>query len=460
MNLTQVMKMASYKIRRGHALGIVVGITILVLLLAGGAGAAPSDNHKTEFLHGKEAAASEVLVKFRAATPQEIIQAEIAEDVDEAEYVGSTHVMRFHSKSKNVDTLISELSARADVEYAEPNYIVHAIATPNDPSFGQLWGLQNTGQSILGVTGTSGADINATSAWDISTGSTANVAAVIDTGIDYTHPDLAANIWSAPSNFTVTIGGSSITCQAGSHGFNAITNTCDPMDDNNHGTHVSGTIGALGNNSMGVVGVNWKASIMGSKFLDASGSGTLANAINAIDFVIQTKTFFGGAANVRVLSNSWGGGGFSQSLLDEINKTNTNDMLFVAAAGNSGLNNDATSSYPSNYNAPNVVAVAATDNRDSLASFSNYGSKTVDLGAPGVSVASTIRGEKYAYMSGTSMATPHVSGAAILILSKCSSLDTAGLKADILSNVDTISSLAGKTVMGGRLNVTKAIRAC
>ena len=441
-----------------HTLIITFGISALTLIfLVSGAGAAHPAG--TELFHGKEAVAGEALVKFRVATPQDINQAKIEENIDEAEYVGSTQVLRFHSKNKNVDTLIIELSRRANVEYAEPNYIVHIMAIPNDPSFGQLWGLQNTGQPILGVTGKPGADISATSAWDISTGSTANVAAVIDTGIDYTHPDLAANIWSAPTNFTVTIGSSRITCPAGSHGFNAISNTCDPMDDNDHGTHVSGTIGASGNNGLGVVGVNWKASIMGSKFLDASGSGTLANAINAIEFVIQTKAIFGGAANVRVLSNSWGGGGFSQSLLDEINKSNANDMLFVAAAGNSASNNDGAPFYPSNYNAPNVVAVAATDNKDSLASFSNYGTTTVDLGAPGVLVLSTIKDGSYDYFNGTSMATPHVSGAAILILSKCA-LDTAGLKANILNNVDPISSLTGKTVTGGRLNVNKTIRAC
>jgi subtilisin family serine protease len=441
-----------------HNLIITFGISALALILmVGGAGAAHYAG--TELFHGKEAVAGDVLVKFRAATPQGINQAEINENIDEAEYVGSTHVMRFHSRSKNIDTLISELSRRADVEYAEPNYIVHAIAIPDDPSFGQLWGLQNTGQPILGVSGKPGADISAPLAWDISTGSTANVVAVVDTGINYTHPDLAANIWSAPTTFSVTIGSNRITCPAGSHGFNAISNTCDPMDDNNHGTHVSGTIGASGNNGLGVVGVNWKASIMGSKFLDASGSGTLANAINAIDFAIQTKTIFGGAANIRVLSNSWGGGGFSQALLDEINKANANDMLFVAAAGNSASNNDVTPFYPSNYDAPNVVAVAATDNKDSLASFSNYGTTTVDLGAPGVSVLSTIKDGSYSYFSGTSMATPHVSGAAILILSKCA-LNTTALKANILNNVDPISSLTGKTVTGGRLNVNKAIRAC
>lgn len=443
-----------------HTLIITFGISALALILmVSNAGAA--HNQKTQLYHGYEVVADEVLVKFQEAAPQGIDQAKIKEDVDEEEYVGSAHVMRLHSRSKNVATLISEMSTRSDVEYAEPNYIVHAIATPNDPNFGVLWGLQNTGQSILNVPGTPGADIGATSAWGISTGSRTNVVAVIDTGVDYTHPDLAANIWSAPASFNVTIGGIKITCPAGSHGFNANSNTCDPMDDNNHGTHVSGTIGASGNNGIGVVGVNWNASIMGAKFLDASGSGTLANAINAMEFVIQTRNFFAttGGANVRVMSNSWGGGGFSQAMLDEINKANANDILFVAAAGNSALNNDATPNYPSNYNAPNVVAVAATDNKDSLAYFSNYGKTTVDLGAPGVSVLSTIKGGSYAYFDGTSMATPHVSGAAILILSKCT-LNTADLKANILNNVDLISSLSGKTVTGGRLNVNKAIRAC
>jgi subtilisin family serine protease len=350
--------------------------------------------------------------------------------------------VRLHSHSKNVATLIRELSARGDVAYAEPNYIVHATLTPNDPSFGNLWGL-NT--------------ISAPSAWDISTGSTANVAAVIDTGIDYTHPDLVANVWSAPADYTVNIAGKSITCPAGSHGYNAIAGTCNPLDDNSHGTHVSGTIGAAGNNGAGVVGVNWNTRIMGVKFLDASGSGYLSDAINAIDFVVQTKQVSG--ANVRVLSNSWGGGGYSQALLDEINKANANGMLFVAAAGNSAANNDGTPFYPASYSAPNVVAVAATDSTDSLASWSNYGQTTVDLGAPGVNILSTIRNGGYAYYSGTSMATPHVSGAALLILSRCS-LDTAQLKTTILSNVDPIPSLNGKTVTGGRLDVNKAIRAC
>jgi hypothetical protein len=199
--------------------------------------------------------------------------------------------------------------------------------------------------------------------------------------------------------------------------------------------------------------------VMGAKFLDANGSGTIADAINAIEFAIQAKKVLGAGANVRVLSNSWGGGGFSQSLLNEINKANASDMLFVAAAGNAGANNDAVASYPSNYNAPNVVAVAATDNKDQLASFSNYGATTVELGAPGVYIDSTVRNNAYAYYSGTSMATPHVSGAAALILSACS-LNTDSLRTTVLNTVDPAPALAGKTITGGRLNVFSAIQQC
>jgi subtilisin family serine protease len=396
----------------------------------------------------------EVLVKFHAQpTPAELAVLRGQLDADQDLQVGSIGVHRFHSRSINETALLAFLRTHPAVEYAEPNFVLTATQAPNDPYFPQLWAMQNTAQP--------GADIGAVSAWDVSTGSTSVVVGVIDTGIDYTHEDLAANVWSAPTSFSVTVGGVKITCAAGTHGFNALTMTCDPMDDNNHGTHVSGTIGAAGNNGVGVVGVNWTTSIIGAKFLNASGSGSTADAVNAIDFVIKTKQVFASSngANVRVLSNSWGGGGFSQALLDEVNLANSNDILFVAAAGNNASNNDTTPFYPASFNAPNVVAVAATDYTDHMASFSNYGTKSVLLAAPGVGIVSTTVGNTYSNFSGTSMATPHVSGAAALVLSHCN-LNTAGVKNTLLTSVDSLASLVGYTTTGGRLNVNTAIRNC
>ena len=417
-----------------------------------------------EMIGGYEAVAGEAIVSFFEADELQIQSfmdnAVSLSRASKHRRIGPHNLNMLHIRSEmNTHALINMLSRLAGVRSAEPNYVVRAVAIPNDTQFGQLWGMNNTGQTVSGQAGVADADIDAVEAWDVSTGSSSTVVGVIDTGVDYNHPDLAANIWSAPSSFTVTVGGQTITCPAGSHGYNAVANTCNPLDDNNHGTHVSGTIGARGNNSSGVAGVNWTTSIMGLKFLSASGSGNTADAIECIQFAIQAKQIFGAAANVRILSNSWGGGGFSQALLDAINAANSNDMLFTAAAGNNNGNNDTTAFYPANYNAPNVLSVAATDNRDAKSSFSNFGATTVDLGAPGTAILSTVRNGGFSIFSGTSMATPHVSGAAALVLSRCS-LSTANLKANLMNNVDQISSLAGRTVTGGRLNVNRSIRAC
>jgi subtilisin family serine protease len=442
-------------------------VIALVALAAATPAVAPSISAQRRFprgtiaIGGREAVAGEVLVRFmREVAPAEREAVEQSLDAEETETLGDQPIRRIRSRSFDARALIDFLRTRAGVEYAEPNYIVRAVTTPSDPKFPSLWGLWNSGQTINGSAGTSNADIRAYKAWNTTTGSRANVVTVIDSGIDYTHGDLAPNIWSAPAAFTVTIGGVAIKCAAGTHGFNAITRTCDPRDDLNHGTHVAGTIGAAGNNAAGVTGVNWKASIMGVKFLDASGNGTIADAIASIEFAIQTKKAFASTsgANVRVLSNSWAGGGFSQALLDEINKANANGMLFVAAAGNDGSNNATTPTYPASYKAPNVLAVAASTNQDHLAAFSNYGSN-VHLAAPGVDILSTTIGNTYRWMSGTSMATPHVSGAAALVLSRCT-LDTAALKAVLLTNAQKVGSLTGWVSTGARLNVYRALTAC
>ena len=466
------MKLRHRAIGRVAVLGLLAAVVLVVKPAAMQRGGSASPQVVT--VNGRPAVAGEVLVKYRRLLrSDEQGQLDQQTGADRNEVIGSAGVRRIHSRSYDTSTLLAFLRNHPDVAYAEPNYVTSADATPNDPRFalGDLWGLFNYGQPDPAfIPGTPGADIQASLAWDVSTGSAATVVAVIDTGIDYTHPDLAANVWSAPTAFTVVIGGQTITCPAGTHGFNAITNNtkpCDPYDDNGHGTHVSGTIGAVGNNNLGVVGVNWTTSIMAAKALNASGNGTIVDAINAIEFVIQAAAATG--ANVRVLSNSWSTGGFSQALLDEINKANANNMMFVASAGNFAVNNDGVSpQYPASFTAPNVVAVASTKNTDVLAANSNWGPSSVDLAAPGVNIWSTwlslsnpfnSSGMDYQVKSGTSMAAPHVSGAAALVLSRCA-LDTAALKNNLLSNVDVLPSLIGKVFTGGRLNVNKAIRAC
>jgi subtilisin family serine protease len=417
-----------------------------------------------EMINGRKVVPGEVLVRFSDVSEFQLQTfvdnaASMVNATQRRNLIPGLNMFHMRSDSMNTQALLKMMSNAPGVEFVEPNYIYETQLTPNDTNFGQLWGMNNTGQTVGGVAGLNDADIDAVEAWDVSTGSNSIVVGVIDTGVDFNHPDLAANMWSAPAAFSVTIGGQTINCAAGTRGFNAVNNTCTPLDDNNHGTHCSGTIGGRGNNGAGVAGVNWTTSIMGLKFLTASGSGNTADAIECIQFAIQAKQIFGSGANVRVLSNSWGGGGFSQALLDAINQANANNMLFVAAAGNSNVNTDTTPNFPSNYNAPNVLSVAATDNRDNKSSFSNFGATTVDLGAPGTAIVSTVRNGGFASFSGTSMATPHVAGAAALVLSRCN-LSTADLKANLMSNVNPIASLAGRTVTGGRLNVNNAIRAC
>lgn len=441
----------------------VAALAVLALSVSTSSQERRSEGLAVETVGGREAAAGEVLVKFQSAPQRaQLSQLESDADAHELHPVGRSRVYRVASRTRSAAALVASLTRRRDLAYVEPNYVVHAFQGPNDPFFPALWGIYNFGQPVNGRPGgTVGADSHAAEAWSLALGSASNVVAIIDSGVDYMHPDIAANMWSAPSAFTVTIGGIAITCQAGTHGYNAIARTCDPMDDHNHGTHVAGTIGAVPHNGIGVIGVSPIASMMGLKFLNGSGSGTVADAIDAIEFALQAKRIFAatGGANVRVLSNSWGGGDFSQALLDQIHEAASEEMLFVAAAGNNGLPNDIIPLYPASYAAPNVVAVAATTNTDTRAFFSNYGRNTVHLGAPGDNILSTIRGGSYTFMSGTSMAAPHVTGSASLVLSQCT-LSMPDLKTVLLDSVDAIPSMATTTISGGRLNVRRAIESC
>jgi subtilisin family serine protease/subtilisin-like proprotein convertase family protein len=340
------------------------------------------------------------------------------------------------------------LSEHPHVAYFEPNLSVWSIdAVPNDGRLSDLWGLNNTGQS----SGTVDADIDATEAWDVITGSANVVVGVIDTGVDYNHPDLAANIWRNPGE----VAGNGVDDDRNGfvddvHGYDFVNNDGDPMDDEGHGTHVSGTIAAVGDNGIGITGVNWSSSIMGLKFLDAGGSGSTANALRAVNYAMLMRQQYG--VNVRVTNNSWGGGGFNQSLREAIAASGNAGILFVAAAGNNGEDTDTTPHYPSNYDVATIISVAATDRQDALARFSNFGGDTVDIAAPGVSIVSTFPSNSYREFSGTSMATPHVAGVAALAWALSPSSTVSQIRDAIVGSVDRLAALDGRMTSAGRLN--------
>jgi serine protease len=423
------------------------------------------DNAAAPGRHGhRDYAPHSVLVRFKDAGPAQVRSSVLAgikasfEDrnhdgiYDRFANLDQPGLMKLDlDPSMSVEAALERLRKDPTVQYAEPNYLQRIDTTPNDARFSELYGLHNTGQTG----GTADADIDAVEAWNVTTGSSDIVVGVVDTGVDYNHVDLAANMWVNPGE----IAGNGIDDDGDGviddvHGFNAITGSGNPMDDHSHGTHCSGTIGGVGGNNLGVAGVNWHVSIMAIKFLSADGSGTLADAIAGIDYAVGRKN---AGVDLRVLSNSWGGGGFSQALRDAISAANDADILFVAAAGNAGSDNDTNPAYPASYDVANVVSVAATDHNDALAYFSNFGATSVDLGAPGVSVLSTTPGDTYSSFSGTSMATPHVAGVAALVLASNSTLSTEELKSLLITSGDSKSALAGRTVSGRRLNAANAL---
>jgi len=411
----------------------------------------------------------EVLVRFKPGASLEDIRriAETKNDTveDEIESVPGLVAIDDNDNADAEATAEEYSELEGIVEYAQPNYQISlddpSAATladalyrsptgqPNDPQFGQQWALNNLGQDG----GKERADIDALKAWLKTRGSDKVVVAVLDTGVDYTHSDLITNMWIRPDSVPEYVDD-----ELGSiddiHGFDADANAGDPMDDNGHGTHCAGIIGAEGDNGVGIAGINWNVKIMPLKFLGRGGFGSTKNAIESINYAIDRKKH---GVNIRVINASWGSTQYSRALEDAIRAAGDEGILFVAAAGNSSSDNDKRAHYPSNYNLPNVISVAALDRTDTLASFSNFGAKTVHIAAPGRDILSTWLGDVYRDASGTSMAAPQVSGVAALILASESRISVGKLRERILSSVDKISTLDGKVASGGRLNAAKAL---
>ncbi len=354
-----------------------------------------------------------------------------------------TEAQHFEPYDPN-DTGCARLMA-AGFDSCSPNYELKISATTNDTNASALWGMR-------GPYG-----LQATTAWDLETGSEDIVVAVIDTGVDYTHPDLAANMWvntaEIPGN-NIDDDGNGIKDDIYGAKFVSSPNG-NPMDDNSHGTHVAGTIGAVGNNGLGVVGVNWRVKIMALKFLSSSGSGSLSGAIQAINYMVMMKAR---GVNIRVVNNSWGGGGYSQPLYDAIARARDAGIIFTAAAGNESNDNDQAPAYPASYDLPNVVSVAAIDSDGNLAGFSNYGASNVDIAAPGVDILSTTPGGTYATYSGTSMATPHVTGALALLLTYDPSLSAEQAIARLYESGMNLASLNGLVRTSRTANVNRMLR--
>ncbi|MFL5815821.1 MAG: S8 family peptidase [Bdellovibrionia bacterium] len=386
-----------------------------------------------------------------------------------------------------VEDAIAELEKNDAVEYVQPNYILHAYPVSegsenaaDDASEGTFamapvpcmfpgvnyppgCAAQQSGGGQKPALKPAPADVNppvadpdlaqtygmnkiaATTAWNTFKGSKSFIVAVIDTGADYNHKDLSFNMWRNPKP----------TDKQDVVGFDFVHNDGLPYDDNRHGTHTAGTVGAVGGNGVGVSGVAQRVSIMALKFLSGEGSGTTADAVRAIDYAV--------GHGAKVLSNSWGGKGDqgNKVLSDAIERARTKDVLFVAAAGNDSGNNDdpKQADYPAALKNDNIIAVAATDSNDSLAKFSNYGAKSVHVAAPGVNIYSTIPGDRYSMLTGTSMACPHVAGAAALVWAKNPTWNYQKVKAALMSTADMVPSLKGKTITGGRINVLKAMNA-
>lgn len=422
------------------ALGLSLGLAVPALVLAADLETPSTDPVVESIIPDSNALSHEhkarsLMLRFKeSATPDQraAFLAELGGTVQQS-YTLVPNLVEV-SLDKSVERGLEIAGARSDVlRYVEPNYIYRAFdTTPNDPSYSALCGMEA---------------INAPAAWDDSIGDESFVIAIIDTGIDYNHPDLVDNMWrntgEIPGNGQDDDNNGYIDDV---YGYDFANYEGDPMDTNSHGTHCGGTVGGQGNNGVGVAGVMWECSLAGVQFLTASGSGSLDGAVAAVQYCT--------ANDIKVSNNSWGGGGFSQALYDAIVAAGEIEHIFVAAAGNSGTNG---ASYPAAYDLDNIIAVAATDCNDNLASFSQYSSTQVDVAAVGVDVLSSVPGGGYSSYSGTSMATPHVAGAVGLLYAVMGDTTAADVKALIMDNVRPVSGLAGTCVTGGVIDVAASL---
>lgn len=424
---------------------VLIVMVSLLIMMSGSIYAKPGQQtERPEFVPG------EVLIKLKDGVKVDrISELNRQFNTQTIRYFRRSHI--FHIKlpaNLTVDEAIQRIQKHPLVEYVARNGLYYLDVTPNDPQFGQLWGLHNTGQNG----GTADADIDAPEAWNITTGSNDVVIAVIDSGAQLDHPDLAANLWTNPGE--IPNNGKDDDKNGfidDVHGWDFSSNDNDPSPVGGacggHGTHTAGTIGAVGNNGIGVTGVNWHVKIMPLKaFRAILGIFCSANDADLIA-AVEYYTMMG----VHISSNSYGGSGFNTAMRDAIRAS---DSVFVAAAGNENSNNDTNPQYPSNYDLNNIISVAATDRNDNRASFSNFGN-TVDLGAPGVDILSTLPNSTYGSFSGTSMATPHVAGVAGLLMAQDPGLSVYEIKWRIMNSTDNIGL---PVLTGGRLNALKALQ--
>ncbi|HOX03547.1 MAG: S8 family serine peptidase [Verrucomicrobia bacterium] len=411
-----------------------IGIILWLTLAVGGFGA----------LGGRMPKGGEgVLVKFRpGASALDVQLTALEQDARRTRiYSLVAGLERWEVGRGRSAAVARQLQERGDVEYAEPDLRVQSTAfIPNDPMFGEQWGLH----SISDV------DVNGPEAWDIATGDPSVVVAVIDTGVEWNHPDLAANIYLNEKEFEGIPGvdddGNGYVDDI--RGWDFVASDNDPMDESGHGTHVAGVVGAVGNNGIGVAGIQWQGRILPLRFIGASG-GYVSDAIAAIEYAV--------AMGARISNNSWGGTTYSSALYDAIRNAGAAGHLFVAAAGNNGQNSDDAPFYPAAYDLDCIASVAAVDSALNRAGFSNYGAESVDLGAPGVGICSLAAGGTYGYMSGTTVAAPYAAGVAALVVSVMPEADAAAVRDRLFSTVRPLPSLQGITTTGGMVDAAAAV---